>query len=393
MNERWFISRISIFVLFLIGFVPIDTAQAQVLSLEITPSASLESAEVLNISTLGIDDKGGGPALVSAFLENLTNEKLENLYLEINISASKVGKLIELKSDYTSPFSLRPNQSVYATDKNLEKERLPGVKEKLSFTGGFTPEGDAFLEDLSGATDLPADIYSIQVIVFQVTDATGRTDLVQATAEVGTNSVYGFEQNEVYLEAPGDVVEAQAQISNPYPQFSWEGPNNMNYRLIVVKDNGTDSPESLIQSAKSTNSTTNGGSLLEFENLDVDVKRNTYQFPSSGAQALESGNTYYWSVVTSRKKRGDTSEKLSEIWSFELMNAGSGIAEVPVTNEVRRALMELIGADRYAQLRKEGFTLEGITFDGQEFNGPAATVALENILQKIRDEELTLGSN
>lgn len=392
MNERWLVSYVTLFVLLFISIVPNETAKAQILSLEIEPSASLENAEVLSLSELGIDKNGGGPALISAFLENLTKDKIENLYLEIKISASKVGTLINLKSDYKNPFSLRKNQSVYATNKNIEKERLPGVKEKLSFTGGLTSEGDAFLESLSGSTSLPADTYSIEVIVFQNTDAEGRIDLAHAVAEVGGNSIGGFEENEIYLQTPGDVAGAEAQISNPYPQFSWEGPNNVNYRLIVVEDNGQEgSAESLIQSAKSTNSTTDGGSLLEFEMLDMDVKKSTFQYPSSGAQTLESGKTYYWTVVTSLKKRGDTNEILSEIWSFELLSEGGAVAEVPVSNEVRRALMQLMGADRYAQLRKDGYTLEGITFDGQEFTGPAATLQLEDILQKIRDEVLILG--
>lgn len=45
------------------------------------------------------------------------------------------------------------------------------------------------------------------------------------------------------------------------------------------------------------------------------------------------------------------------------------------------------------RLKDEGFNLMAIEYDGQEFTGPAATMKLEELLQKIRDEEIILGGN
>lgn len=395
MNKRWLVTIVTVCVLSLSGFVPNKGLLAQdILSLEIEPSNSLQNAQVLNLNALGINKKNGrGPALVSAFLENKTDQKLENLYLEIEVRASKIGTLLELKSDSRRPFSMSPYQSVYATNNDLEKDRIPGIKERLKFNGGLTPEGDDFLTSLSGSSTLPRDTYSVEVVVFSVTDADGRQDLARAVTEVGGGSIIAANEADVYLKSPGDVVGSETEISNPYPQFSWEGPNNMSYRLIVVEANGTDSPESLIQSAKSSNPTTDGGSLLAFENLDVEVKRNTYQYPASGAQALESGKTYYWTIVTTLKKSGDSNELMSEIWGFKLMSTGETVANVPTTNEVKQAMIQLLGGDQFSQLQREGFTLEGFSYDGLEYTGPAATAKLEEILQKIRDKELVVEKN
>ncbi|MFD2530910.1 hypothetical protein [Gracilimonas halophila] len=49
----------------------------------------------------------------------------------------------------------------------------------------------------------------------------------------------------------------------------------MSYRLLVVEDNGQDSPESLLQGAKSSTPINDGGSLLEFENLAVTGNKST----------------------------------------------------------------------------------------------------------------------
>ncbi|MEX0845952.1 MAG: hypothetical protein WD022_11765 [Balneolaceae bacterium] len=392
MNERWYKIHVTILILVLAFIVPKDLAKAQVLSLEIEPSPTLENAQTLSLTGLGIDSKASGPVLISAFLENLTGEKVENLFLEVTINAAKIGNIVELTQDSDRPFSLDPYQTVYATNNDLAKEAIPGVEESIGFSGGLTSEGDDFINNLSGTT-LPKDVYTVEVVVFQVTDATGRTDLVSSVAEVGGSSLSSFDEGDIFLKTPGDIVGGEAEITNPYPQFSWEGANNVTYRLLVVHDNGQDSPESLLQSAKSSDPMSEGGSLLQFENLDVYVNGTSFQFPSSGAQALKAGETYHWRVMTTIQSSGDVDEITSEIWSFKLMDTSQASSSTPISDELELLLIELMGNENYRRLQESGFTLDGVEYDGQEFIGPAAAIKLEELLQKIRDEEIILGQN
>lgn len=395
MSERWFKVYITFFLLGLVTLVPKEFAIAQEINLQLEASASLENAQVLSLNSLGLENKNSGRVLVSAFLENMTGETINNLFLEVNISAAKLGTILEFNSNADQPFSLSPNQSVYITNNVLDNGRVPGIRENLSFSGGLTPEGDELLNNLSGSMSLPSDVYSIEVIVFRVTNAAGRQNLAQSMVEIGATGMgASFNESEIYLKTPGDIVGSATDITNPYPQFSWEGPNNVAYRLLVVEDNGQDSPESLLQSAKSSPETMReGGSLLEFENLDVLVNRTSYQFPSSGAQALEQGKTYYWRVITSLRSNNDSEEISSEIWSFTLSGASGALDGVPNAQRYARTIVELIGRDAYRELRSNGFELTAIEYDGQELTGVAAAEKLEEILQKIRDEEIILGGN
>ena len=395
MNERSLTFHIAILVLTLIYVVPNKFAIAQDININVEPSPVLESVQTLSLSSLGIGAEGQGPPIVSVTIENLSTETIDNLYLEIIVSAGKVGNIVEVTQNASSPFSLSPSQSLYFTNNDLANERIPGIPARITFTGGLTPEGDNFLSNLSGSNTLPRDTYALELILFRVTDARGRENLASDVAEIGGGSMVAssFEESNIYLRTPGDIVGTAAEITNPFPQFSWEGENNIEYRLLVVEQRGQDSPESLLASAKSSSPAGQGGSLLAFENLDVIVQANSFQFPSSGVQPLEKGKTYYWQVVTTLQASGDTEEVSSEIWSFTLKDAAEATATTPLSEDVQRAIVELIGQDTYQRLRERGFTLESIQYDGQDFSGPAAAIKLEELLQKIRDEEIIVEGN
>ncbi len=396
MNERILKTHITTLLLFLVSVVPNKFVQAQEVSINVEPSALLEGAQVLSVSGLGISTDGSGPVIMSMTMENLTGEKINNLYLEIIVSAAKKGNIVEYTQDADVPFSLDPYQSIYVTNNHLANETFPGVEERISFSGGLTNAGDDLIGELSGSTTLPRDTYAIEVTLFSMTDSRGRTNLASDVVEIGgtddlTSSV---EVGEIYLKTPGDVLGSESEITNPYPQFNWEGETKASYRLLVVEQNEQGNPESLMQSAKSSSPVGEGGSLLEFENLDVVVEGNSFQYPSSGAQPLERGKTYYWRVLATIRSSGDVEEVSSEIWNFTLIDQTQpNTPETPVSEELEEAIIQLVGEESYRRLSERGFELESVEYDGQQFTGMAATMKLEELLQKIRDEEIILDRN
>lgn len=402
MFERFLKSLTIVLILFIGNVVPNKLVQAQELNITVEPSAILADAEILSLTELGVNTDGSGPVLVSVIIENLSDQKAENLFLEIVVSSGKEGTILEYTQDSDRPFSLRPFQSVYITNNDVANEIFPGIEESIGFDGGLTPQGEDLIGELSGSTSLPQDVYSLEVTIFTFSDARGRQNLATGIAEIGGSSTGAkavIEDSEIIPRTPGDAIGSESMITNPYPQFSWEGSTNISYRLIVVEDNGQDSPESLLQSAKSSSPLSEGGSLLEFENLDSFVEGTSFQYPSSGVQPLERGKTYYWQVSALKQSSSDRSEVLSEAWSFTLndptdqSSSGSPNENVTISEEVRTALIELIGQESFEQIQERGFTLESIEYDGQQFTGPAAALKLEELLQKIRDEKIVIQGN
>ncbi len=379
--------------LWVLAFVPCVSvfAQSDVLSIEIDVSAQLQNSQVFGLSSLGLDEKGSGPVLISGLMQNLTSEKLENLYFEFRVSTGKRGDIISITQRNGFPFSLEPMQSVYVTNNALREENIPGIEESMKFDGGLTPEGDALIEGLDGKLVLPPDTYSVQVIVFQISNALGRQNLAEATAEIG--NTIGSETEDIFLRTPGDVIDGNVEITNPYPQFSWDGDTDVDYRLLVVNSSGEDSPESLLESAKSTLPMTDGGSLLTFENLDVRLQGNTYQFPASRAQPLEYGLTYYWQLVTNVQVGAGTEEKSSEIWSFKLAEPETSGQPTVMDSELRNALIRLIGETRLKQLQDAGFILQGLEMDGTPIIGTQVNLKITEFLRKIEDGDIILGAN
>lgn len=363
------------------------------LSLEINLSPALENAQVLGLASLGIDSKGAGPDLISGTMINNTDELLTNLFFEFEVQAGKVGTIARVTQQAAYPFTLDPRQVVYATNNQIQNEEIPGISEKMNFNGGLTVAGEEFLESLGGTTNLPEDVYTISVNLFQVTNACGKVALASEVVELGISETGGVvEEKSIFLRTPGDVVGTNVTITNQFPQMSWEGDASSTYRVVVVSGAGQDTPETLIQGAKSTSPTNEGGSLLEFEHLDLKVTGNTFQYPASGVQALKVGQKYYWQVSTEVQTASGADEIISEVWSFSLTDPGSEAAATTeqMDEETYLALIALIGEERYNTLLADGFFFEGIEAEGQIMNGATAILLLAEIKQKIEDGDIII---
>ena len=125
--------------------------QSDKVTLEFSLSPILEQAQVLGLSSLGIDTEGGGPVIISGSLVNNTTERLENLYFEFDVEAASYGVLADSSTSSIS-VSLNPGQVVFATNNDIQNEEIPGISDIMKFDGGLTSTGENFVEDLSGTT-------------------------------------------------------------------------------------------------------------------------------------------------------------------------------------------------------------------------------------------------
>ncbi len=368
--------------------------QSDKVTLEFSLSPILEQAQVLGLSSLGVDTEGGGPVIISGSLVNNTTEKLENLYFEFDVEAASYGVLARIRQQAAYPFSLSPGQVIFATNNDIQNEEIPGISDQMKFDGGLTSTGENFVEDLSGTT-LPNDQYSFAVRIYQVTEEGRRELLANETIQLGGNILEGGVVDEltILLRTPGDLVGAEAAITNPIPQLSWEGDASLTYRVLVVSGNGSDSPESLLESAKSSEATDIGGSLLQFEYLDQNIRGNSLQYPTNGVQALVPGLTYYWQVVTSMNTALGINEVVSEIWEFTLVDPGSESTVVEVDQEAVQALVQLVGQDTYNLLLETGYNFENIEIDGQVYTGVIGIQKILELIEKFQNGDLVIEGN
>lgn len=392
----WFKTNFLSLLVLVTIFVPNRAvfAQSEILTLDFGLSPALENAQVLGLTSLGVDNRGSGPVLASGSLVNNTDETLTNLFFEFLIESGKVGTIAQLTQQAAYPFTLDPRQVVFATNNDIDNEKLPGIEETMRFDGGLTPEGEDFIETLGGSTALPNDIYTFTVSVFQVTNALGKQVLATETVELGgSDEGIVIDEKSIDLKNPGDIIGAEVSITNPFPQFSWEGDAANTYRVIVVRSNGQDNPESLIENAKSSGPTNDGGSLLQFENLDLTTVGNTLQYPSSGVQALVPGQTYFWQVSTTIRTAIEIEEINSEVWTFKLSAPGEESSLVQIDENTFNALVALVGEEQFATLTESGYSFESIEMNNQIVTGATAILLLEEILRKIEDGEIILNSN
>ena len=378
---------LAFFVLLFILYTPARSQNPDI-TIDLNLSPSLNRAQVLTIPSIGNITGGKGRKLFDFIIRNNTNNQQPDLYLTIAFSSDKHGLIAEFFQAQETPFELKPRQTIVANNKQL-KGGLPQIPNGLKFSGGLTDDGQEFINELEGALKLPQDLYTIKVSLYQNANSrNGGTFIDEVIRTFGGNLVE--EITDLYLAQPSD----EEILRDNLPLFKWEGAFNFDYRLIVVEASNRDSPESLIQSALSSEpflvrGSSGSGTLLEYEALDAIVKNTTFKYPPNGVQSLKEGAKYYWQVFALEETIDGTDLNPSEIWSFTV---ASGKA-VNGGEELHAALRRILGEERYNELMNQGFQLFSITQNGVTYNGAQALQKVVEFEEKLNSGEITVEGN
>lgn len=368
--------------LLLVLWVGIGNQVSAQLSMEFQIGEALENSQSINAQSLLSNDLRG-PHLFSFYLTNQNDsDYLNDLFLRVVMESDKIGKIVDIQQVSGRPFSLDPGQQIFANNNNSANS-LPGIEEAIVFRRNFTSEGRSFYNELKGSTSLPADRYRVTVEVYQ--GGINGELLASQTEEVGTSLVK--DSRDFYLLTPGDELGSEVNISSSYPNFQWQGGSDISYRLQVVESREDENPQSLMEGGRSTDPTESvggngGGSLLDYEMLDVVVDGTGYQYPNSGVQELEPGTTYYWRILSRVETSNGIQERESEIWNFTL--ADTRVADQSEgADQTKRALEEILG-NQFQEVQQNGFSFESIEIDGQTFREEQA---MQKVLELVRKSE------
>ena len=389
-NSIFLSATLLIVILWGIKAIP-TAAQTNDVSLDVNAQSALTNAQVLSLASLGIDRKGRGQTLTTLVLRNNRSAPAENLYFNVFVRSSRIGLIAEALQIPAKPFSLNPLQ-IITTNNNLIQDGISGIPEELNFNSRLTSQGEEFINSLKGSTRLPNDVYTLEVIISEENNIqNGGIELARASTTIGGASPTA-DTRDLFLRFPGDVVGKEAIIFNSLPEFNWDGESGIEYRILVVEKNGVDSPEALLQNAKSTQPTLNNnqagqGSLLAFENVDAIVNKASFQMPPNGVQKLEPGNTYYWRVIALIRGAGQIQEINSEIWEFSVITREAGNEQLNAALQER--LKVILDAETYRQLKKDGFSLESIELNGQTFSDQTLPSKLQKFINRINNGEIT----
>lgn len=360
-----------------------SSAQQARLALDLQVNEAMANAQIVNIANL-FTIRGKRSNLFTLLVQNeSTDQAAEDLYFNIRFRSQKRGLIANLYQRNGQSFSLRPARQLYITSSNLD-DGLPGVEGNVKFDGGLTNAGERFFNELGGLMMLPPDEYTIQVHIYQEGNGvSGGTWIASAEERITGELVEDL--RDIYLTGPGGVAGTNAQITNPYPEFRWEGSSGVNYRLIVVEAKGQDSPQSLLQGAMSTEPAevpSGIGNFLDYEIIDLRINKTSFQFPTSGVQVLEAGKEYFWQVLMELNTSNGRLTRVSEIWSFVLADQ-SPQGTVELSSRLAPVLQQLLGEDRFRELQNGGFRLQSLVIEGETVSGSEALQRLMELNEKL----------
>lgn len=387
------IGRIALWTLLLLlpGLVQ-DLHGQNGVRVDIRLSDPVTQAQVLGLSTLGVDRRGEGQPLGTLLIQNNTPETQENLYLHVRVESTSEGTLVEM--DQEQSFSLSPNQTVRANNNGLQ-EGLPGIETTPTFSGGLTNAGEEFVNDLEGQTQLPNDQYTLTLAVYQGANRPGGgKPLDRSSATVGSSP--SADVASIYINRPGGEVGSGLDpvINTQRPTFNWAGESGLDYRLVVVQSGGQDSPEALIESAEGTGPILVGNSnrnstLLEHEMADARLSSNSFQYPSSSVKQLQPGKTYLWRVSALVQTAEGENVIPSAIWSFSIADSQSD-EPTEMSNEMQQALRDLVESDQFSTIQEQDMSPQSVIIDGQKYSGAEMERKLNEFLNRARRGEITI---
>ncbi|MFB6274126.1 MAG: hypothetical protein ABEL51_14645 [Salinibacter sp.] len=343
-------------------------------------------AQVLSLSTLGINRRGRGQPLGTLLIRNSGRELQKNLRFFVRVENTS-NVLAEL--DQKNSFSLEPGQTIRVNNNDLQSG-IPGIKNP-EFDGGLTNAGEEFVNNLEGQTRLPNDEFTLTLEIYQ---GDGRQPVASASATVGTNSTSTV--RDIYINRPGGEVGSglDATVNTQRPSFNWAGETGVAYRLVVVKKTGSDSPESLISSAEGTRPTLKDGTslnntLLEHEMADVRLSKNSFQYPASSVKQLQPGQTYFWRVSALLQTADGEEAVPSEIWRFSVAESGSEQQSTEISEEMTRTLQNLMG-EQFNTIQAQNMSPQSVVINGKEYSGAAMRQKLNQFLQRAKRGEITI---
>lgn len=381
----------GVFLLIFSSWAYCQTTSSSI-NLELRVSPQLTAAQTINLTSLGIDNRGRGNRMFDLIIENNSDDTRENLYIDIIISSSTIGVIAEVYTENHDPFILRPRQVVIGNNNTIQNG-LPGV-ENTNLNGRLTPAGEDFINGLGGSTRLPDAIYSVVLSIYQGQNRLNGGQLIATISEALSNQPI---QNIVdfYLIQPGGSLGTRETLNTRLPIFRWDGPQELKYRLILVEDNGQN-PQSLLQSALSTDATLGlgalGGQLLEFEMIDALVSGTSFQYPPTGTPALRDGRRYFWQIFAQIQTTSGIEVRPSEIMEFSVPAANVSKVQNFVSDDTVELIRELspAAANEIAVMMVDGYQIVSLSIDGKEYTGPALVTFLENILDQLRSGEITI---
>lgn len=374
-------------------FVSTQFANAQISGFEIEVRAEplFNNAQIAELTTITTSEGSGSSRLMTVTVTNTTAEDADDLFMDIDVSSSREGILMESFQRNDIPFQLSAGEVAFISNLDIARGRMPNTVEPVVFDASLTSNGRDFLNKLQGITTLPPDDYTITVRIYRRNNSrNGGLFLDEAEATTGQNLIDG--DFFIYQLSPGDFIGSNVSITNQYPEFRWEGLPQQTYRLVVVEAMRGESAEALIESVLSTPPSENGMAvdLLEHEYLDVLVDGTSYQYPSFGSKPLEPGSNYYWQVYSELLTTSGSLDRSSDIWSFRLREGSESVDSFPVDEELRNLLIALLGADQTENIISNNFSLFEIELDGEVYSGESAKDELMNLIEKIRNQNVKL---
>lgn len=367
------------------------SAQSSGFEIEVRAEPLFNNAQIAELATLTTSEGSGSSRLITVTVTNTTAEDADDLFMDIDVSSSREGILMESFQRNDVPFQLRAGEVAFISNLDIARGQMPNTVEPVKFDASLTTNGREFLNKLQGITTLPPDDYTITVRIYRRNNSrNGGLFLDEADATTGQNLIDG--DFFIYQLSPGDFVGSNVSITNPYPEFRWEGLPQQTYRLIVVEAIRGESAEALIESVLSTSPSTNGPSvdLLEHEFLDVLVAGTAYQYPSFGTKPLRAGKTYYWQVYSELLTTSGSLDRSSDIWSFRLREGSESADSFPIDEELRSLLIAFLGSEQTENLIANKFSLFEIELDGVIYSGENARNELMNLIEKVQNQNVKL---
>ena len=284
-------------ILITLLYLPLQSF-AQDPQIAITPTQTLQSAQVLYFSNFDIFDVGNAQYLFDVRINNvaLGTPGNENARLILKIYLDDPSNPIASATSDLFPVVNSPGTQYNASNVQLINANQIGVFTNLNFSTTFDPPDTKFEDEFYGSGKARRGIYWLQAIL----RVTGFSDSETTVKLMATNP------SDIQLSTPGNKAGSGTPLeTNDFPVFTFFSDGTEFILKVYEKLSHHQSVEDVI----------NSGNPICEEPLNIPVLN--YAAATTG-QPLQIGHTYFWYVDVLVPTTAGTETFRSEVFQFKV---------------------------------------------------------------------------
>ncbi len=373
---------LSLMILANLAYADADSVQTESDEIIFSIEKNLEQEHLAKLLNLNTRNTLNSPVIFYS-IQNINADSDRQVFLEVQVTSEHYGELYKSVQNKNTPLTIAAGDSVRFSDLDIINGNVPGIEGEPKFDFVLSSNGRTVLSRINQGAALDDHTYTIEASLLAKTDDADETTKIAADSTIFETSLQK-EKLTISVDEEANDKLSNINFSRDTPVFSWDGRDDLTYRLVVVrKHKDVDHVEVLNNRFNTPFAENNIHDPENYVYLDVNYQGNNFSLPDEYRDLIDPGHYYVWQV------RGNYPTITSEIEIST--DTASFITGKSIEGELMELLTIFLGRETVEQKVRDGVQFHTLNINGIEHTAHEAVEYLRNLKSKIDKRQATIG--